>query len=124
MFNLMENKGNLSPVTRQVIKDLRGRKDLDKTCVEFLVDDFKKRDRKGFEKFGKPLGEPDDPRDWFRELEEEILDGCQYAKAEIYRQQKNNRRTVAIQHIYQQLLKLLVDTKSAREASRKGRHGV
>ena len=121
---MMNNTENLSPVTRQVIKDLRGRKDLNKTCVEFLADDLKKRDRKGFEKFGKPLGKPNDPRDWFKELEEEILDGCQYAKAEINRQQKNNKRTVAIQYIYQQLLKLLVDTKSAREASRKGQYGM
>lgn len=113
-------KENLSIVTRQVIDDLRNRKFLDKSSVGFLIDDLIRRDEKGMAKFGKQLGEPDDPRDWFRELEEEILDGCQYARAELNRQQKNGKRTVTIQHIYQQLLKSLVDIKSARMAS-KGR---
>jgi len=111
-----------SIVTRQLIRDLRGRKDIDKTIVGFLVDDFKKRDSLGWKKYGKPLDHRDEAHDWLVELEEEILDACQYSKAEILRRESKKQRHVSISCVYQELLTLLVRVKTERENLKRGRH--
>jgi len=118
---MKKNNGSLSPVTRQIVRDLRGRKDFDKHITQLIIDDLRKRDINGFETYGKPLGEPDDPRDWLEELEQEILDASQYARAEIMRRALKKKRAVNIVHMYQQLLTLLVTLKDEREIVRRGK---